>query len=787
MGKSNGKDSSINNPTTKKTDSPHVNIQKTDSLVDNSNVIDKSNDMEIELINDIAIKQEKISTDDIDKLAAATFIQTSNSKNTTSKSIHQNINRNDSSKDSDVVIKQEKSSPDDIEKKASVTSIQTTNTQNATSKSISQNINQNDSFKEIVKAQKTESMKDDLGITPLSMFEIDNNSDGVEVNLRSPKKGKDDLSELSFGINEKEAPPLVNEQNKNVVITGQRRVGVKELRLQMRDSDNSTISNPDESDSESEENIQIQIKEFQFRFLRVPITEKVTCCVYSSIHDHPWRKKHMEHFQFDDDGNVKENSKQTVKDLVLFSKKIWLTKMVLNKCYEGMYGFIADKYFALVKKTTTIQEKKNPLIWQYLKTTRAGEYSREKSLKYLKGKSQTTSALTQLSSIAWHYLKSYCEIFNCSNAKCVNNILKDRYEFLTVDELKVDFMPGKKNHKMIGNTPFTSLHICYWFDIDESLSVTRVNKDALVCVMICFGPKGNESKTVLKFKSYKSSKESETKLQGETIYVYWPQKYSMTVSGIPTNYLLLSFYIEESVVKKIQKLHKQLSKQGTGNWYEMSNRESSTESQKIVSGIGKLSRRRKRVGTLRSSCESVSLGYIELEMPEKQFGDKRSCLQDAFINAAFLLEIDISTQLYNEVPPKRTINTKLNDVLGACVVRTHFRITKEPDFTTEKGGKEWVLLRCRQKTGLYVVWCTVEYEKSRKEKHAFVYNSNFTTWNNEMKYHGAIIDNRKLSHLRAFEKEDLVDIGTTRKTLSDYFFGETRIQGWIKIERKFTS
>ena len=56
-----------------------------------------------------------------------------------------------------------------------------------------------------------------------------------------------------------------------------------------------------------------------------------------------------------------------------------------------------------------------------------------------------------------------------------------------------------------------------------------------------------------------------------------------------------------------------------------------------------------------------------------------------------------------------------------------------------------------------------------------------------MKYHGAIIDNRKYSNFRAFEKADLVDIGTTRKTLSNYFFGETRILGWIKIERKITS
>jgi len=108
-----------------------------------------------------------------------------------------------------------------------------------------------------------------------------------------------------------------------------------------------------------------------------------------------------------------------------------------------------------------------------------------------------------------------------------------------------------------------------------------------------------------------------------------------------------------------------------------------------------VARRRKRSGTITASCVSVRLGYIELEMAEKQFGDERSCLQDAFINAGFLLDVDISTQLYNEVSPKRTINTKLVDVLKSCVIKTNFSIKKEPEYTTEKGGKEWVILRCR--------------------------------------------------------------------------------------------
>ena len=148
---------------------------------------------------------------------------------------------------------------------------------------------------------------------------------------------------------------------------------------------------------------------------------------------------------------------------------------------------------------------------------------------------------------------------------------------------------------------------------------------------------------------------------------------------------MLSFFIDESIVKKIQKLHKDKSK-GNEHWYENTAKASSQECQNYVD-VPKVVRYRKRVGTITASCESVSLGYIELEMPEKQFGDERSCLQDAFINAGFLLDVDISTQLYNEVSPKRTINTKLVDVLKSCVIKTNFSIKKNPGIQQRKVAK----------------------------------------------------------------------------------------------------
>ena len=49
------------------------------------------------------------------------------------------------------------------------------------------------------------------------------------------------------------------------------------------------------------------------------------------------------------------------------------------------------------------------------------------------------------------------------------------------------------------------------------------------------------------------------------------------------------------------------------------------------------------------------------------------------------------------------------------------------------------------------------------------------------KYYGAIIDNRKNSHLRAFSADDIKDKDSIRKSLAEYFLGKTIIRGWIKI------
>ena len=66
-----------------------------------------------------------------------------------------------------------------------------------------------------------------------------------------------------------------------------------------------------------------------------------------------------------------------------------------------MYGFIGQKQYPLVKKYSTIDPDDNfPHIWQCLKTTILGDYSKDNSLVYLKGSVEDSQVLTKLSLIA---------------------------------------------------------------------------------------------------------------------------------------------------------------------------------------------------------------------------------------------------------------------------------------------------------------------------------------------------------------------------------------------------
>ena len=180
------------------------------------------------------------------------------------------------------------------------------------------------------------------------------------------------------------------------------------------------------------------------------------------------------------------------------------------------------------------------------------------------------------------------------------------------------------------------------------------------------------------------------------------------------------------------------------------------------------------------SSRRIRLGYIDLEVSQKQEGTKPSCLQDAIINAGFLFGKNIKEEMYKLFPPMEKKNACLEKIINSPDITKNFQLESEQVFARVSGGNEWRLLHHRQGTGVYIVWGTVQPTNQKKEYHAFVYNSCFSEFNNK-KYYGTIIDNRNHSKLRAFTQEDLKDHLSTRKSLSDYFGGETRVNNWIRI------
>ena len=287
-----------------------------------------------------------------------------------------------------------------------------------------------------------------------------------------------------------------------------------------------------------------------------------------------------------------------------------------------------------------------------MKTTEDGDFSRENSAIYLKGMDPKSQLLSHLSAIAWDYLNSFCGGNNgvkwCHG---ITDFIGKNCRFYDGD-FKIYFKSESESHAFVGNTPFTSCHVYYWMNKKEHVEFLWNNADAIACVLLCFGPSKENVGRVPPVKLNNSN--SWTKLinlETEHMFVYSPKKWKLKFSGIPKNYLLLSFFVDESTVKNIQQVDNYLKRQGLDiDWYSYCAENSHQQTQMYLDDVPKRSNKRWK-GVLRS-CDSVSLGFIDLEVSEKQEGNIHSCIQDAFINAGFLFGKDISKQSYKEVPSK---------------------------------------------------------------------------------------------------------------------------------------
>ena len=630
-------------------------------------------------------------------------------------------------------------------------------------------------------------------ITKISLSKQSNEDDIEKVVLQhepGPLINEDDRQNKS-----KEHPDNVNKKENSNAVEKEHKITENTTNNILSQTPGKVLQPSQESESEStssedeESSICSMSSGTRFHFYldgRIE-NENIVLGVHSSFEKHPIRVNQLSEFKIKQEEGFQYN-KHHFERLILCSKKVSSERLKKHVEYEGMYGFVSKHQhdWILEKELNVNKHRKAPYIWQNLITTSMGEYSQEKSLNYFKGIQQDSQVLIDTCTIAWDYLQSFLDNENHEERwfDDIKTFIDDNYSFLEEGSLNIDYDSKSKNHKLIGDTPFTSCHVIYWKEQQKSIEIIISYEDVCACVLMCFGTSDCEDGK-LTFQLQKGDDWSKPAyLMSDTIFLFSPNKSKFKIQGIPSSRLLLLFYIDESTVEKIQKTDRK-SRKPVNDWYSLFSNEAKKEqnahSTKTNQTTSKPKKRnnRKRTGAKYSS-RSVRSGYIDLEVSHKQEGTKRSCLQDAFINAAFLFEKDIKEQMYKLFPPMEKKNASLSKIMNSPVITENFHLESEKFQTKLLGGNEWRLLHHLQGTGVYIVWGTVTPMNRRTESHSFVYNSCFTNFNGK-KYYGAIIDNRVHSKLRAFSEEDLKDHLTARKSLSDYFGGVTRVHNWIRI------
>ena len=154
----------------------------------------------------------------------------------------------------------------------------------------------------------------------------------------------------------------------------------------------------------------------------------------------------------------------------------------------------------------------------------------------------------------------------------------------------------------------------------------------------------------------------------------------------------------------------------------------------------------------------------------------RSCLQDAILNCAMQLGVDINKkELYRQLPPDEHKNTDLSRAINAPAVKYSLKFTKM-NFDRIKGGMEYNLLRAVD-CGVYLCLAEVQdyvYGERKTEKHSFVYNSHYRNQNTPWTV-GAVIDNRAHQPIYLIEEEDRSTKDKARKVFEDFFNAPTKI------------
>ena len=178
-------------------------------------------------------------------------------------------------------------------------------------------------------------------------------------------------------------------------------------------------------------------------------------------------------------------------------------------------------------------------------------------MDFLRGNKQM-KVIHHLSSIAWLSLSDFLLQHKGSEQFAeIQYIMNSLSSKIGKDEFVIE-NEQKKKRKMIGSTPFTSLHVTHWSNLKKFEPEKRNNTDVIVSVMICFGPTNTSSDNPRFYSPNKGS----ISLKHNYVYIHFQNiDGPFIIQGNPKNFWMFTFQVEQSVINKI----KQASNE---NWFQ---------------------------------------------------------------------------------------------------------------------------------------------------------------------------------------------------------------------------
>ena len=271
--------------------------------------------------------------------------------------------------------------------------------------------------------------------------------------LRFPNDNETDLEHLDSQVNPNPGEELLINDRKSedsklslAFIKNNNRPG-KQLRLtEQNESENESESTHSDDDNSSVSS-KSSVNRFCFSLTKAFKSSNNAFGILSSFETHPIRLNQLK--QFKTKQKVSETEGLHLDKLLLCSREVRSQKSKKTITYEGMYGFVSKFHFSLVNKNeiNVSKHRRSPYIWQDLIETQIGQYSKERSLEYLKGIAEDSQVLIHASSIAWDFLESFFhegqdhfEWF-----EDIKQFTEDEYNFLDSENLKIEYSPPK-NH-----------------------------------------------------------------------------------------------------------------------------------------------------------------------------------------------------------------------------------------------------------------------------------------------------------------------------------------------------